>query len=244
MSKGKQSTNISLKEKIKVDHCTLLIQRNLIFYRGKSDPIIKFHKLKSTSTKIQSIFSTCVHLNRHIDGGAFEIYACQDLVLALWFLRWKNPYSFAILFFSFYFFTLPGFLSVVTEIRVDGPSPCKGVYYRPGKRCLRCSKRTMLQEFEVGQLKEDAASRCSLSQIACNNCFFFVKSLRDLSSNFLFFSLSLSFIFDEIVIISMELQIDYDDLNILYILYLILILFFIVKFSSFWFIVFIQFINV
>lgn len=232
MSKGKQSTNISLKEKIKVDHCTLLIQRNLIFYRGKSDPIIKFHKLKSTSTKIQSIFSTCVHLNRHIDGGAFEIYACQDLVLALWFLRWKNPYSFAILFFSFYFFTLPGFLSVVTEIRVDGPSPCKGVYYRPGKRCLRCSKRTMLQEFEVGQLKEDAASRCSLSQIACNNCFFFVKSLRDLSSNFLFFSLSLSFIFDEIVIISMELQIDYDDLNILYILYLILILFFIVKFIS------------
>lgn len=244
MSKGKQSTNISLKEKIKVDHCTLLIQRNLIFYRGKSDPIIKFHKLKSTSTKIQSIFSTCVHLNRHIDGGAFEIYACQDLVLALWFVRWKNPYSFAILFFSFYFFTLPGFLSVVTEIRVDGPSPCKGVYYRPGKRCLRCSKRTMLQEFEVGQLKEDAASRCSLSQIACNNCFFFVKSLRDLSSNFLFFSLSLSFIFDEIVIISMELQIDYDNLNILYILYLILILFFVVKFSSFWFIVFIQFINV
>lgn len=57
MSKGNQSTNISLKEKIKVDHCTLLIQRNLIFYRGKSDPIIKFHKLKSTSTKIQSIFS-------------------------------------------------------------------------------------------------------------------------------------------------------------------------------------------
>lgn len=90
----------------------------------------------------------------------------------------------------------------------------------------------MLQEFEVGQLKEDAASRCSLSQIACNNCFFFVKSLRDLSSNFLFFSLSLSFIFDEIVIISMELQIDYDNLNILYILYLILILFFIVKFIS------------
>lgn len=79
MSKGNQSTNISLKEKIKVDHCTLLIQRNLIFYRGKSDPIIKFHKLKSTSTKIQSIFSTCVHLNRHIDGGPFEIYACQDL---------------------------------------------------------------------------------------------------------------------------------------------------------------------
>lgn len=139
------------------------------------------------------------------------------------------PYSSSL----FIFFTLPGFLSVVTEIRVDGPSPCKGVYYRPGKRCLRCSKRTMLQEFEVGQLKEDAASRCSLSQIACNNCFFFVKSLRDLSSNFLFFSLSLSFIFDEIVIISMELQIDYDDLNILYILYLILILFFIVKFSSF-----------
>lgn len=77
MSKGNQSTNISLKEKIKVDHCTLLIQRNLIFYRGKSDPIIKFHKLKSTSTKIQSIFSTCVHLNRHIDG-AFEIYASRS----------------------------------------------------------------------------------------------------------------------------------------------------------------------
>lgn len=65
MSKGKQSTNISLKGKIKVDHCTLLIQRNLIFYRGKSDPIIKFHKLKSTSTKIQSIFSVCPSESTH-----------------------------------------------------------------------------------------------------------------------------------------------------------------------------------
>lgn len=154
-------------------------------------------------------------INRHING-AFKFDSCSTGASTsrprTGFSSLKKIptvlpyYSSLFIFILFYFFfsTLPRFLSVVTEIRVDGPSPCKGVYYRPGKRCLRCSKRAMLQEFEVGQLKEDAASRCSLSQIACNNCFLsFVKSPRVVPE--FSFSFSLLYLLDEIVIISIEL---------------------------------------
>lgn len=149
-----------------------------------------------------------IKLNRHINGYAFEIDACRRssgasesrprMVSSLK----KKSLEFChiiLLFLFFFFFFYPPEVFIRGchgDIRVDGPSPCKGVYYRPGKRCLRCSKRTMLQEFEVGQLKEDAASRCSLSQIACNNCFLsFVKSLRIVLEFSFFFSLSFSLLY-------------------------------------------------
>lgn len=165
-------------------------------------------KLKSTSTKTQNILFTCVHQvesthqwlrlrNRRVSSFIRGVRISPSYGF---FVKKKIPrvlpYYSSLFIFFFFFYPPEVFIGCHGDIRVDGPSPCKGVYYRPGKRCLRCSKRTMLQEFEVGQLKEDAASRCSLSQIACNNCFLsFVKSLRIVLEFSFFFSLSFSLLY-------------------------------------------------